>query len=136
MFSTNIRSLRNQMNLTQREVAAAAGTTVRTIQNYEKGTAFPKKRQTIRRLANLFNVPVSALLDEDDYTYTPPAENDLADSCKEDRESAYRITSEMGELFAGGRLEAADRDTIMRLLMEMYWDSCSLAPHSAVPEDE
>ena len=60
-LSYNIRSLRKELNLTQREVADKANISFRTIQNYENGLT-PPSIKTIEKIALALGVSVERLI--------------------------------------------------------------------------
>lgn len=70
-FSDNLRNLRIQRGLTQMELAEGMNTAQSSITSWETGRREPDFK-TIQRLADFFNVPLSALLpssDEIDESY-------------------------------------------------------------------
>ncbi len=123
MFSENLRSLRKAYGLTQKELAAQMNLTLRTIQNYERGQVLPKKRNTIQRLAEFFDVPISALLGPEDF-YVMGAEERGGPS---DAVRVRMLLSDMTALFAGGNLAESDKTLMMRTLNTLYWDSKAYA---------
>ncbi len=123
MFSENLRSLRKAYGLTQKELAEQMNLTLRTIQNYEKGQVLPKKRNTIQRLAQFFDVPISALLGPEDF-YVMGADERGGPS---DAVRVRMLLSDMTALFAGGNLEESDKTLMMRTLNTLYWDSKEFA---------
>ncbi len=123
MFSENLRSLRKAYGLTQKELAEQMNLTLRTIQNYEKGQVLPKKRNTIQRLAQFFDVPISALLGPEDF-YVMGADERGGPS---DAVRVRMLLSDMTALFAGGNLEESDKALMMRTLNTLYWDSKEFA---------
>lgn len=64
-YSDKIRNLRIQRGLTQMEMAERLGTSQSAITSWECGRREPDFA-TLRKLANFFNVPLSALLPSDD----------------------------------------------------------------------
>jgi transcriptional regulator with XRE-family HTH domain len=60
LFGENLRKLRKEKNLTQKELAEYLGVTGRTIGYYESGERFPSP-ETINRIADLFNVSLDWL---------------------------------------------------------------------------
>ena len=70
-FSDNIRNIRLQRGMTQRDVADGLGTSQSAIAMWETGSREPDFK-TIQRIANYFNVPMSSILPssesiDDDY---------------------------------------------------------------------
>lgn len=64
-YSTKIRNLRIQRGLTQMQMATDLSTSQASITSWETGRREPDFK-TFRRLAEYFNVPLSALLPSDD----------------------------------------------------------------------
>ena len=64
-FKTKLRNLRIQRGLTQTELAEHLKTSQSSITSWENGRREPDFR-TIQRLADYFNVPITALLPSDD----------------------------------------------------------------------
>ncbi len=60
-----IKELRDEHNLTQKELADKIGNVQRNISNWENGASEPDC-ETILRLANLFNVSIDELFGKDD----------------------------------------------------------------------
>lgn len=65
-FGEKLRYYRTQKRMTQFETAKAAGISRRTYLYYESGEKYPRSRDTIRVLADIFGVETNALLPEDD----------------------------------------------------------------------
>ena len=66
MFKDRLRSARISSGYTLQVVADELGVTLITIQKYESGAREPNL-QTLRKLADMFNVPTDFLLERDDY---------------------------------------------------------------------
>lgn len=64
-FSTKLRNLRIRRGLTQMQLAERIGTSQAAITSYEQKRREPSF-ETIRKFAEFFNVPMSALLPSDD----------------------------------------------------------------------
>ena len=60
MFGKNLRKLREEQSLTQKDLAEHLGVTGRTIGYYESGDRFPSP-DTITRIADFFNVSIDWL---------------------------------------------------------------------------
>ncbi|NLL63248.1 MAG: helix-turn-helix transcriptional regulator [Ruminococcaceae bacterium] len=119
MFCDELKMLRKQKGVTQKEVANATGINLRTLQNYEMGKCYPRKQEYTKRLAAYFNVPIERLISNEDYYIMvagekggPVAERELAS-----------IIKEMRALFSGGTLSEPDKDYVLKSINEVYWDS-------------
>lgn len=60
LLGENLRKLRKEKNLTQKQLAEYLGVTARTIGYYENGQRFPSP-ETINRIADFFNVSLDWL---------------------------------------------------------------------------
>ena len=65
-LSTRIRQLRQQSNMTQRELAEAINVAHNTISQYEHGLNFPSL-EVVLKLARLFDVSTDYLLGNDEW---------------------------------------------------------------------
>ena len=73
MLSENIRNLRKQKGYTQETLAQALNIVRQTVSKWEKGYSVPDAEQ-LEQLADLFEVPVSDLLDKPSETPEEPSE--------------------------------------------------------------
>lgn len=68
IFTKNFNTLMVKNNITQSDVAKALDVSKATVSSWAAGDKIPRMEK-VKKLANLFCVPVSALLEEDvDYT--------------------------------------------------------------------
>ncbi|MBR4234974.1 MAG: helix-turn-helix transcriptional regulator [Clostridia bacterium] len=115
-FGEKLRLKRTQMRLTQEELSARLGVSKRTLEGYEAGAFYPRKREIYARLSEIFGVDKNWFLTEDEETvsgdskYATPAETEAA-----------RIVESVRALYAGGELCDADKDALARALMDAYW---------------
>lgn len=65
-FSDKLRKYRTEKHLTQSEVANAVGISRRTYLYYESGSKYPRKKETIEKLADFFKIDKNMLIIEDD----------------------------------------------------------------------
>ena len=77
-FAVRLRSLRRERGFSQEKLAALAGITTRSVQNYEAGIRMPSSLEISERLAGVLGVPNSYLLGEDDNTTTVPLLGSIA----------------------------------------------------------
>jgi len=122
LFGDKVRMLRVQHGLRQEDLAKAIGVSSRTIQNYELGASLPKKKATIQKLADYFNVPVAMLLGTEDYYVL----DDLPRTKVDDAERARVLLNDMTNLFAGGNLSLEDRNLVIRTMTDLYLEACSM----------
>ncbi len=118
-FSDNVKKLRKERDLTQRETATALGITCRTWQNYEMGVCMPRTEKTVRKIADFFEVTLSDLLSPEDYYIINASERSGSKAARELRS----LLSELTALYSGGKLSEDDKDLVVKVLNEIYWDS-------------
>lgn len=111
-FGKKIKSLREDMGLTQSELADKLGVSLKTISRYEVNGMRPRSRETYNVLANLFKVDASYLLvDENDYKVP-----------LKDQNIDMLVNSMLG-LFAGGTLKDSDKKAVVEAITEAYYKS-------------
>ena len=118
-FGEKLRELRKEKDMTQAQLAEKAGLSLRTMVSYEKGTCYPKKRETYQILADILGTNVTYLRNEDEEFIADAAE---LYGCNGKRQ-AQSLVSEVGALFAGGELSDKDKDAVMQALQKAYWDA-------------
>lgn len=65
-FKDRLKNLRSQKKFRQKDLATKLGIARTTIANYEQGTRFPDK-ETLKNIANFFDVSIDYLLGRSDY---------------------------------------------------------------------
>lgn len=118
-FGEKLRDLRKKNGLTQADLAEKAGISLRTVNYYESGTTYPKNREIYTTLANILDVDVNYLRNEDDEFITRASERYGYRGAKQ----AEELVAEIGGLFAGGELSESDKDAVMQALQQAYWDA-------------
>lgn len=114
-FGDKLRQERTKAGLTQEELSLRLGVTCRTLQNYESGTVYPKKRELYARLAGIFDTDVNYWLTE-----TPePAETEKSIP----REEAQVLASQISSLFHTSDMTEAELDDFMRTIQQTYWSA-------------
>ncbi len=116
-FNERLRMLRKKAGLTQTELAEAAGSTMRSIQNYEAGKRYPQNIEIAKKLAAALGVTSGELLGEEGEIIVDAGERGGRASARELRELVENLSC----LFAGGELTEDDRDAAMQALSEAYW---------------
>ncbi len=109
-FSEKLRLERQKAHLTQEELAKRLGLAKRTVEGYESGAFYPRRRKVYDDLALLFGVDKNWFLTEDE---AAPDESGASE--------ADQILSRVRALYAGGRLSEEDKDALARALMDAYW---------------
>lgn len=107
-FAVKLKQARIQAGMTQTELSDQLGVTVRTLQNYESGNVYPKKREMYERLAVLFQTDV-------DYW--------LAEGSSGLSFDAQELVEKVGSFFADESLSSADVDNVMKSIQDAYWTS-------------
>lgn len=117
-FAEKIRQLRKEKDLTQREVAAHCGVSMRTYISYEQEGRYPRKREIYEKMAEMFGVDRNYLLTEDEEFVTEASER----YGRRGRQQAEALVAELSGLFAGGELSDSDRDAVMIALQRAYFE--------------
>ena len=110
-FGEKLRDLRQRNGLTQAELAEKAGISLRT--------TYPKKREIYKVLADILDVDVNYLRNEDDEFITMAGQKYGYRGAKQ----AEELVAQIGGLFAGGELSESDKDAVMQSLQKAYWDA-------------
>ncbi len=118
-FADNLKKARLEKGLSQPELAALCGVSVRTIQYYENNQRHPSRLDKVSVIAKALGTTSMALLGEEGMYIVDAAERGGTKAKKEVQEILDEVTS----LFAGGELGDSDKDEVMRLIQEAYWDA-------------
>ena len=118
-FSEKIRRARTAKGLSQKELASAAGVSLRTIQNYELGVRFPKKRDTYLALANALDINEEILLDKNASFVLRATERYGSRGAKQ----AWDMVADLAAMWSGGEMDEEDMDAIMQAMQEAYWEA-------------
>ena len=110
LFGEKLRLARVNSHLTQAQLAQKLGIAKRTLEGYESGSFYPRKRKVYDELAELFQVDRNWFLTEDG--------DDAEESAKRDMDEVLRSVT---ALYSGGRLSENDKDALARALMDAYW---------------
>ena len=108
-FSERLTQLRRRYSISQTELANAVGVSRKSIQYYESGERYPRSGVLVK-LAEYFNVTVDHLTAD-------------GDAVTRSGYSTDALIGEVTALFAGGDLSEEDKDMVMRVIQEAYWDS-------------
>lgn len=118
-FGKKIKTLREEKNLTQKELAELLGTTSKTVSNYEAKDLRPRKMEMYEKLASIFDVNVNYLLTDEEYFIINSTETFGYKGAKD----AQSLVESMAGLFAGGELPEEDKDVLFEAISEAYWQS-------------
>ncbi|MDQ0508269.1 Predicted transcriptional regulator [Aedoeadaptatus ivorii] len=117
IFGEKLKALRAERNMTQKELAKALGVSLRTVSNYETGGLRPRYASVYDDLARIFEVPKNYLLtDEDAFVLEARSRH----GNKGAREAQELVEGVVG-LFAGGRLDEADKQAVFETIQEAYF---------------
>ena len=115
-FGEKLRELRKQKHLSQTELGAAVGVSLRTLRGWEVEGRYPKQRELYAKLAEVLECDVDYLLTEKEAFIT-----DSADRFGYRRErDAKALVEDLTGLFAGGQMAEEDMDALMLAVQEAY----------------
>lgn len=105
-----IKYLRNQLNMTQDELAIAAGTKKQTIHKYETGIISNIPASKIKAMADKLQTTPAFLMGWDNYSTPLPTENTVHITRRTGAQSNYILSDENVELVEGiaKRLSSSD----------------------------
>ena len=108
VFKDRLKEKRVEAGLTQAELATKAGTSSRTIQNYELGHVTPNRIDVSQRLADVLDISVDYLI------YGEKEETELTEEDKKE------ILAHASALFAGGKLSDEEQLAFIYELQTLY----------------
>ena len=115
-FKDKIRYLREQKDLTQRQLAEVLGVSLRSYVSYENGTSYPKDSTIYQKLAEFYGVTTDFLINERDQF--------VADALDKygyrGRIQAQRILNATEALCAGGSLSEEDEEAFYRHMAKIF----------------
>lgn len=117
LFGDRIKELRNLADISQQELANRTGLSLRSIQNYESNSRYPKDVAILNKLCAALGTTIENLMNNEDQ-FILDAATKYGSRGKKDAES---LVDEIGGLFAGGELNEEDKDKVFRAITEMYW---------------
>lgn len=116
-FKDKLKEKRMEAALTQAELAAKAGVTARTIQNYELGTRKPANMEVIQKIADVLGTTTAYLLGSSGAYVVEARERGGAKAARD----IDALVSEVTGLFAGGKLSEDALEGAMKALNDAYW---------------
>ncbi len=117
-FKDKLIKLRKRYSISQSELAEQVGISRKSVQFYESGERYPRKH-TLEKLAEVLKVSVDYLVTDNEMFIVEAGEV----GGLEGQISAERFIHNATLLFAGGSLSEDDKDAVMRIVQEIYWDS-------------
>ncbi len=115
-FGEKLRELRKQKHLSQTELGAAVGVSLRTLRGWEVEGRYPKQRELYAKLAEVLECDVDYLLTEKEAFITDSAERF---GYRGERD-AKALVEDLTGLFAGGQMAEEDMDALMLAVQEAY----------------
>lgn len=116
-FSNKLKNLREEKNLTQKELADLAGVSLKTISRYELGISKPRYRKTYDLLAKALATSHDYLVtDEEDFILKTRENYGL----KAGRDAEELVNGVIG-LMAGGQIPEEDKKAILDAISEAYY---------------
>ncbi len=119
LFGEKVKMLRKEKGLTQAELAEKCGVTLRSIQNYELKSLFPKSQDVVMKLCDVLDTTPDYLISDDDRFLNKA----YYENGERGRVSAEKVLENVTALFAGGQLSDRDKDAVMQAIQEAYWES-------------
>jgi transcriptional regulator with XRE-family HTH domain len=114
-FAEKVKEARENLDISQAELAEKVGVSQRSITAYENENTIPRG-QTIRKLARALNVSFDYLMNETDIFIDTARDNYGSKGAKE----AERLLEANKALFAGGNLSQEAKDAFFEALMVAY----------------
>ena len=115
-FGEKLRELRKQKHLSQTELGAAIGVSLRTLRGWEVEGRYPKQRELYAKLAEVLECDVDYLLTEKEAFITDSADRF---GYRGERD-AKAVVEDLTGLFAGGQMAEEDMDALMLAVQEAY----------------
>ena len=118
-FGEKVKELRTRKGLSQEELAAMAGVTMRPVRNWETGGKYPRSRDQYAKLAGALDVSEGYLRGEQELFLARAGE----EYGSRGRQQAQAFLDSTRAMFAGGDLSPEDIDMIGKHFMEMFWEA-------------
>lgn len=112
-----VKQLRKEKGISQSVLAQELGVTLRTVQSYETGKSYPKRREIYQKLAEYFSCDQNYLMTED-ATFLTDATSQYG---TRGANQTKKLLEELSGLFAGGELAEEDKDEMMKAIQDAYW---------------
>ncbi len=116
-FGENLKRIREEKGLTQKELAKLSGVSERMIQRYENGFTNPRL-EAGKRIAQALNVSVHDLMTDNEMFVAKSFE----EYGQGGRQSAEALINNVRGLFAGGSISEEEMDGVMREIQNAYWE--------------
>ena len=117
-FAEKVKKLRKERNMSQAELAKALGVSTRSVQSYEQGDSYPRRREMYDRLASALGCDRNYLLTEESSFITSAGEKYGRRGAMQARALAGQLAS---ALASGGDIADEDLDEMMKAIQDAYW---------------
>ena len=118
-IGSRIKQRREELGLTQPQLAKMIGVSKRTIINYEQGTRYPQDHEIYAKLANALNCDENYLKTENEEFITTASEQYGLRGASQ----AQQILDQTAAMFAGGELSDEDKMAFIHEIQSLYFDS-------------
>ena len=118
-FGEKVKTLRKTKDMSQTQLAKAAGVSLRTVGGWEKEGRYPKQHELYQKLADTLGCDVSYLMTEEESFITEATEQYGSRGAKQ----AQQILEQAAAMFAGGELSDEDKTAFMDEIQMLYLDS-------------
>lgn len=112
-FAETLKSARKKAKMSQGDLAAAAGISTRTLQNYEMGKRYPANLDIAGKLAAALGLTTESLLSS--------GEQSIVSAKGDAKAQLQELVLSLSGLFSGGELVDEDRDAAMEAIIAAYW---------------
>lgn len=107
LFGEKLKELRLREGLSQKELAGKVGLSMRSIQNYESNSRYPKDVEIVSKLAGALRSSISSLMETTRFS----------------QGGVDGLILELQALFAGGELCDEDKEAVFRAITDAYVDA-------------
>ena len=111
-----IKEERKKLNMSQDDLARAMNVSRRSVTSWETDKSLPRTRKVYEKLAEVLQVPLNYLL-QDDQAFILEAYEKYGTRGKK---GAEKLATELGNMFTGGEIADEDMDTLMFGLQQAY----------------
>ena len=118
-FADKLREIRNNEKLTQPDMAAILGVSIRTYKAYELGETLPRYRKIYHKIVEEFNVDLNYLLTEGEAFVITAGEQHGPRGVR----GAIELINDARSLFAGGELSENDKKAVFDALQEAFFEA-------------
>jgi len=118
-FGEKLRQERANAGLTQEALSSQLGVTCRTLQNYESGAVYPKKRELYTKLSEFFDTDLNYWLSES------PVNREVSQN-----DASQVLADHIRDFFSQSDLTEEQMDDFMRIVQNAYWEAKDKNKHA------